>query len=208
MDLEEEGILGIFSTTDLGRRLGFYLAEESLFSSLSVPTPRAARVAVAHPIPPTCHLQSRIFLKGVLWAPEGRANKLEERTWGQLPEWLAGWLQCAEIISLGKRQGTIYSSKYPVYERRRLNYLWGEGKGEQRLLKGKWSPTYCLPVREDTKGNTWVHFALKVAKSEGVFILLCNRGGGKPMLQKGNLYFSSYFSFSWLVYLANWCWEQ
>lgn len=88
----------------------------------------------------------------------------------------------AEIISLGKRQGTSYSSKDPVYGRKGLNYLWGEGTGEQRLLKGQWNPTYCLPLREDAKENTWVHCALQRVDSKGVFGLLCSTGGGKSML--------------------------
>lgn len=56
MDLEEEGILGIFSTADLGRRSGFYLAEESC--SLRVPQHQGlARVAASPPHPLTCSLE-------------------------------------------------------------------------------------------------------------------------------------------------------
>ena len=47
-------------------------------------------------------------------------------------EGLAGLVKNVEMTALAIRQRTIWSSKYPVYNGRRLNYLGaGEGKGRE-----------------------------------------------------------------------------
>lgn len=79
------------------------------------------------------------FPREVSEAPEGMAKEMEGRTWGQLLkiavylEWLAGLFKNAEITAVGRRQKTSYSSKYPVYSGRRLNYL-GAGEGGERKV--------------------------------------------------------------------------